>query len=72
VDVVKPAHIDDVEPWFIRVRDVARLSGISEPRIRYAIRHGELPARQFNGRGWLIKPADARAWIESRLPEVAA
>lgn len=72
MDVVKPAHLDSEEPWYIRVRDVARLSCISEPRIRYAIRTGELRARQFNGRGWLIKPADARAWIESRLGEAAA
>lgn len=72
MDDVKAAHLDSEEPWYIRVKDVARLTGISEPRIRYAIRSGQLRARRFEGRGWLITPADAKAWIEASLSEAAA
>lgn len=43
--------------------ETATYAGVSENSIRAAIKDGTLPARK-QGRGWKIRPADARAWVD--------
>jgi hypothetical protein len=61
--VVMPATIED--RWYLRPLDVEVLSGIAASTVRAAIYRGDLPARKFRRRGWLIDAEDARAWLEA-------
>lgn len=52
--------------WYLRPKDVERLTGLKTTTIRDAIYRGELEARKFRGRGWLITVDAARRWIEEQ------
>lgn len=56
--------IPDYLRWTFRIRDIAQRSGLSESEIRRAIYAGELPARKYRGRVWLIDPVEAMEWIK--------
>lgn len=60
--VATPAAIED--RWYLRPLDVEALSGIAASTVRAAIYRGDLPARKFRSRGWLITSEDARRWIQ--------
>jgi DNA binding domain, excisionase family len=55
----------DEQPWFIRIQDATRLTGLAETTIREAIYRGDLRARKFRNRGWLIERDDLKRWIEA-------
>jgi excisionase family DNA binding protein len=56
----------------LRPKDVSEQYGISLTPIYQAIYKGELKARRFQQRIWLIEPADVEAWIERcSVPNVA-
>ncbi len=48
----------------LRPKDVSERYGISLTPIYQAIYRGDLKARRFQSRIWLIEPADAEDWIE--------
>ena len=52
--------------WFLRPKDVENLTGLKATTIRDAIYRGELEARKFRGRGWLIPVDAAQRWIEEQ------
>lgn len=56
--------IEDSQRWAFRIKDISQRSGLSESEVRRAIYSGELPARKYRGRVWLINPKEAKAWIE--------
>lgn len=60
----KPHTVPDELRWAFRVHEVAARSGLSRSEIHSAINRGDLPARQYRGRVWLIDPAEARAWLD--------
>lgn len=51
-------------PLRLRPKDVSARYGISLTSIYSSIYKGELPARRFHSRTWLITPEDAEDWIE--------
>jgi hypothetical protein len=55
----------DEDRWFLRPKDLARKTGLSVSEIREAIYRGDLKAKKYRRRGWLIAVEDARTWIES-------
>lgn len=61
-------RIQDVEalpvPARFRVKDIRDRYGISLTPIYTAIYKGELRARRFQNRIWLIEPQDVEDWIE--------
>lgn len=68
----KRQDIPDEQRWAFRIRDISERSGLSESEIRRSIYAGELPARKYRGRVWLIDPKDAQEWLERMCgPEVA-
>jgi hypothetical protein len=55
-----------------RPRDVSEQYGISLTPIYQAIYRGDLKARRFQSRIWLIEPKDVEDWIERcSVPNVA-
>ena len=52
--------------WYLRPKDVEELTGIAVTTVRDAIYRGELQARKFRGRGWLITVDAARQWIDEQ------
>lgn len=52
--------------WYVRVNEGARLVGVSPKSIYAGIYAGELRARKFRGRGWLIRKEDLMEWIETQ------
>jgi len=48
----------------LRPREVAKMHGLSLQQVYEALWNGSLRASQYNGRLWLIKPADVDTWIE--------
>ena len=54
---------DEEQPWFIRIKDAARLVAIDDSTIRQAIYRKELHARKFQRRGWLIERQELRRWV---------
>ena len=48
----------------LRPKDVSERYGISLTPIYQAIYKGELKARRFQSKVWLIEPQDAEDWIE--------
>lgn len=70
--LAKRQEINDSQRWAFRIRDVALRSGLSESEVRRAVYAGELPARKYRGRVWLISPKDAETWLEEMCgPEAA-
>lgn len=53
----------DLERLRLRPKDVSARYGMSLSQVYQAIYRGELPARRFRQRTWLIVPADVEAWI---------
>ena len=47
-----------------RVRQVARNIGLTEERVRQLIRERKIKATKIGG--WLVRPEDLQAFIESR------
>ncbi len=65
--------VPDSQRWTFRIADVAARSGLSESEVREAIKRGELPARRYRERVWMIDPQEARAWLERMCePQKAA
>ncbi len=50
---------------FLRPREVAELTGLSESEVYRSIHAGDLAARKYRTRGWLIAHADLDAWINA-------
>jgi excisionase family DNA binding protein len=50
---------------FLRPREVAKLTGLSESEVYRSIHAGDLAARKYRTRGWLIAHADLDAWINA-------
>ncbi len=50
---------------FLRPREVAEITGLSESEIYKSIYSGDLPARKYRSRAWLIPRADLDAWINA-------
>ncbi len=48
----------------LRPKDISEMYGISLTPIYVAIYSGELKARRFQTRIWLIEPQDVESWIE--------
>jgi len=64
--------INDAHRWAFRIRDISQRSGLSESEVRRAIYAGELPARKYRGRVWLIDPQEAQEWLARMCdPQVA-
>lgn len=57
---------------FIRPKELAAISGIAESVVYRAVQSGQLPARKFREKAWLIKVEDADAWIEANSVSNAA
>ena len=56
----------------LRPKDVSERYGISLTPIYQAIYRGDLKARRFQSRIWLIEPKDVEDWIERcSVPNVA-
>lgn len=56
----------------LRPKDVSERYGISLTPIYQAIYRGDLKARRFQSRIWLIEPKDVEEWIERcSVPNVA-
>lgn len=61
-----------LEPKFLRVKDGAAYSGLSESEIYRAIYTGELRARRYKSRSWLLTQEDIDAWLDANsVPNVA-
>lgn len=50
---------------FLRPREVAEITGLSESEVYKSIYAGDLPARKYRSRAWLIARTDLDAWIDS-------
>ena len=50
---------------FLRPREVAEITGLSESEVYKSIYTGDLPARKYRSRVWLIDRSDLDAWINS-------
>lgn len=53
------------ESRYIRPREAAKWVGISETEVRRAIHSGELPARRYRSKRWLIDRLDLEQWVLS-------
>lgn len=60
------------ESGYVRPREAARFAGLSESEIRRAIYAGELPARKYKSKRWLIDRQELQAWLlRCTTPNVA-
>ncbi len=50
---------------YLRPREVAELSGLSESEVYRSIYSGQLRALKYKSRSWLITRHDLEAWIAS-------
>ena len=50
---------------FLRPREVAEITGLSESEVYKSIYSGDLPARKYRSRAWLITRTDLDAWINA-------
>lgn len=52
-------------PWqWLTVGEVARALGLTEERVRQLIRQRQIKATKIGG--WLVQPADLKAFVASR------
>lgn len=64
-EIVLTEHTADAR-WFMTPKDLSRKSGVPVSTVRDAIYRGELQARRFRGRRWLITEEDALRWIDEQ------
>ena len=58
-------HANGLPEWqWLTVGEVARSIGLTEERVRQLIRERKIKATKIGG--WLVKPEDLSAFIESR------
>lgn len=61
-----------VNRLYLRPREIAQVTGLSESEIYKSIYCGRLRAMKYRGRRWLVTRADMEAWIADQSePNVA-
>lgn len=58
--------------WYLRPREVSRLTGLSESEIYRSIYAGSLPALRYRSRVWLIRRGDVERWISEETERATA
>ena len=60
-----PSHTNGMPNWqWLTVGEVARAIGLTEERVRQLIRERKIKATKIGG--WLVRPHDLDAFIQSR------
>lgn len=60
----EPIEMADLEGrWFFRPREVSERAGVSLSEVYRSIYSGELKAKRYKSKVWLISRTDVEAWI---------